>query len=84
MPMLTSFYGIIIKMYFRQSEHNPPHIHAIYGEYIGIIDINTGNIIEGKLPDRALNLVKEWILIYQNELLKIWNTQKFKKLPPLK
>lgn len=84
MPMITSFYGIIIKMYFRQAEHNPPHIHAIYGKHIGLIEINTGNIIEGKLPDRALALVKEWISLYQKELLKIWNTQEFKKLPPLR
>lgn len=29
MPILSRFYGISIKMYFQQSEHNPPHIHAI-------------------------------------------------------
>lgn len=29
MPVLSRFYGIIIRMYFQQSEHNPPHIHAI-------------------------------------------------------
>ena len=28
MPVLSRFYGIIIRMYFLQSEHNPPHIHA--------------------------------------------------------
>ncbi|WP_422386636.1 DUF4160 domain-containing protein [Brachyspira aalborgi] len=22
-------------MYFQQKEHNPPHFHAIYGEYVG-------------------------------------------------
>ena len=84
MPMISSFYGIIIKMYFRQTEHNPPHIHAIYGEYIGVIEINTGNIIEGNLPEKAITLVREWIYLYQNELLRIWNTQEFKKIPPLK
>lgn len=57
MPILSNFYGIIIKMYFQQSEHNPPHIHALYGEYVGVIEIETGKIIEGKLPNRALNLV---------------------------
>lgn len=30
MPVLSRFYEIIIRMYFLQSEHNPPHIHAIY------------------------------------------------------
>ena len=30
MPVISRFYGIVIKMYLRQKEHNPPHIHAIY------------------------------------------------------
>ena len=38
MPVLSRFYGIIIRMYFQQSEHNPPHIHAIYGEHVAAID----------------------------------------------
>lgn len=38
MPVLSKFYGIIIRMYFQQSEHNPPHIHAIYGEHVATID----------------------------------------------
>lgn len=71
-------------MYFQQSEHNPPHIHAIYGEFIGTIDIQTLELIEGDLPSRALHLVQEWLKIYKNDILEIWNTQKFKKIPPLK
>lgn len=59
MPILSNFYGIIIKMYFRESEHNPPHIHAIYGEYIGIINIQNGKLLEANLPIRALKLVQE-------------------------
>lgn len=42
MPTLARFYGIAIKMYFLQSEHNPPHVHAIYGEDAGAFDIRTG------------------------------------------
>lgn len=84
MPLISNFYGIMIKMYFQQSEHNPPHIHVIYGEYIGIIDIVNISIIEGDLPNKALEITKEWVKLYQKELLEIWNTQKFKKLPPLK
>ena len=71
-------------MYFQQSEHNPPHIHAIYGEYIGAININTGELIEGDLPKRALNLVQEWLTINRKEVLNMWNTQKFSKISPLK
>lgn len=32
MPEITRFYGIVIKL-FLTGEHNPPHFHAVYGEY---------------------------------------------------
>ena len=37
MPVIARFFGITIKMYLRQKEHNPPHIHAIYGDYSGLV-----------------------------------------------
>lgn len=83
MPILSNFYGISIKMYFQQVEHNPPHIHALYGEYMGSINIQTGKLLEGDLPKRALKLVQEWLNVHKEEILKIWNTQQFKKIPPL-
>lgn len=83
MPVISRFYGVIIKMYFRQKEHDPPHIHALYGEYIGVIDIKTGEMIEGDLPKRALNMVQEWSAHHKEALLEIWNTQEFIQLPPL-
>lgn len=70
-------------MYFRKSEHNPPHIHAIYGDYMGQIDIQTGELIVGDLPKRALKMVQEWTLQYSEQLMKIWETQEFVELPPL-
>jgi len=83
MPVLARFYGIVIRMYFLQSEHNPPHIHAIYNEDVAAVDIMTGEVIEGHLPAKALGLVREWILIHKDALAEIWNTQQFRKLPPL-
>ena len=65
MPMITMFYGIIIKMFFSMRKHNPPHIHAIYGEYEGILDLRSMNMIEGDLPARALKLVQEWMALHQ-------------------
>ncbi len=61
MPVLSRFYGIIIRMYFQQAEQNPPHIHALYGDDMAEVDIKTGEIIEGSLPPRALAMVREWI-----------------------
>ena len=59
MPVISGFYGIIIRMYFQQSEHNPPHIHAIYGENMAAININSGEVLEGELPPKALAMVCE-------------------------
>ena len=83
MPVLSRFYGIVIRMYFLQSEHNPPHIHAIYNEDVAAVDFMTGKIIEGHLPPKAMNMVQEWISIHREELKIIWETQEFKYLQPL-
>lgn len=83
MPVLSKFYGIIIRMYFQQSEHNPPHIHAIYGDDVAAIDFQTKEVIEGHLPPKALAMVMEWIDIHKDELMYIWDTQDFKALEPL-
>lgn len=83
MPIISEFYGITIKMYFIQNEHNPPHIHAFYGKYASIININTLEEMEGKIPIKALKIVKEWIKVNRKEILEIWDTQKFKKIKPI-
>ena len=83
MPVLCRFYGIIIRMYFQKAEHNPPHIHALYGEDMAAIVINTGEILEGHLPPKALAMVREWVALHRNDLLKMWETQEFISLAPL-
>jgi hypothetical protein len=81
MPVIARFYGIIIKMYFR--EHGVPHFHAIYGEYNGVFEVETLEMIEGDLPPRAQRLVREWGSRYQADVQEMWNTQKFRQLPGL-
>lgn len=83
MPVIARFYGIIIKMFFIQREHQPPHFHAVYGEYNGLFNIETLEMFEGDLPVRAERLVREWALKYQNELRQIWTMQEFTQLPGL-
>jgi Domain of unknown function (DUF4160) len=82
MPEVARFYGITIRIFF--GDHPPPHFHAIYGEFNALVSIETLVILEGDLPSRAEKLIIEWATLYQNELLNIWNTQDFRKLPPLK
>ena len=81
MPEIARFYGIVIKLFF--GDHPPPHFHAVYGEHLGLFNIETLEMIEGDLPNRAKKLVLEWANLNQNELMNMWNEQKFRKLPPL-
>lgn len=83
MPVLSRFHGIVIKMYFLQGEHNPPHIHAIYNDDVAAIDYMTGEVLDGYLPLKALKLVRKWVEVNRRELQTIWETQEYKALPPL-
>jgi len=81
MPVIARFYGIIIKMYFK--EQGIPHFHALYGEFNGVFAINSLEMVEGDLPQRAERMVKEWAEIYRKDLMAMWETQEFKNLPGL-
>ncbi|HQO09060.1 MAG TPA: DUF4160 domain-containing protein [Clostridiales bacterium] len=81
MPVISRFYGIIIKMYF--NEHGIPHFHAIYNEYNGVFSISDLIMIEGDLPSKAQTLVKEWAFKYKDELEKMWATKDIITLPGL-
>ena len=70
-------------MFFKPKEHEPSHIHALYGEYVGIFDIKTMEMTEGDMPIKAQGLIKEWISRNQQALLQMWDSQKLRKLPPL-
>ena len=82
MPEISRFYGIVIKIFLTR-EHNPPHFHALYGEYSGLIDIQTLDMIEGDLPAKAQEIIKEWATVHRTDIMKMWDTKVSKKLPPL-
>ena len=56
MPIISSFFGIYVRMYF--ADHAPPHVHVEYQGHEALIAIKDGMIVEGELPKRALALVK--------------------------
>ena len=71
MPLIASFYGIAIYMYF--DDHNPPHFHAVYGEHEAKVAISSGDVVEGSLPRRAARLVREWTLERVPQLMDNWD-----------
>ena len=83
MPEIARFYGIVIKMFFKPKEHEPSHIHALYGEYVGTFNIQTMEMLEGDLPNKAQELVREWLSTHREELQTMWDTQTITRLPPL-
>lgn len=58
-------------MYFL--DHNPPHFHARYAGNKIAIDIKTGKIIEGKMPDKELRFIEKWREINKEKLLNNWD-----------
>lgn len=83
MPTICNFRGIIIVMYLRNKEHNPPHIHAITQDFDAPFLIETGELMEGYFPPKLQALVKEFVVKYKKELKEMWETEKYKKLPPI-
>ena len=85
MPEISLFFGIRISIYY--DDHNPPHIHAEYGDYEALFDIQKAVAIKGSLPSRQLKLVLAWIVMYQDELMQNWELAKSGKephnIPPL-
>ena len=81
MPVIGRFYGITVKMFYRQTEHNPPHVHAIYGEYYGVFRIEDGKMYLGDMPLKGQQLVEEFIKHHRDRLLQMWEKQEYVMLP---
>ena len=66
MPRISSFYGIVIWMYFDEPQHEGrPHFHATYGDDEASFDIDNLELIAGGLSRRAQKLVTEWAKEHQ-------------------
>lgn len=69
-PRISAFYGIVIRMY--HDDHEPPHFHAQYAEHSAKVSIETGEVMRGRLPRRALRLIREWAGLHREELAENW------------
>ncbi len=85
MPVISMFFGIIIRMYF--DDHNPPHFHVEYQGRKALFDFK-GNILKGSIRSKtATKLIREWIDLHEKELSQDWELAKrgkeLKKIDPL-
>jgi hypothetical protein len=61
MPVISIFFGIVIRMHFR--EHEPRHFHAEHQALEGKFDF-TGTQIVGNITSRnALDLIRQWAVL---------------------
>jgi len=73
-PIISSFFGIIIRMFF--DDHSPPHFHAEYHGQDALVDFN-GRIMEGEISSpRAKKLIREWAQLHRFELELNWRRAK--------
>ena len=63
MAEISRFFGIIIQMF--GGDHNPPHFHVRYNEFRAVIEIQTGEILQGSLPGKQLKFVQVWTEIHR-------------------
>jgi len=82
MPVISMFYGIIIRLYLLDNkQHRVPHLHARYAEFEASIAIDDGEILAGNLPRKQLRLVQAWIELHRDELMADWQLAVEGELP---
>ncbi len=73
MPVISMFYGIIIRMfYYDNKEHKLPHIHIEYAEHNAVVSIPETNLLAGDFPKDKMKLVIAWVEIHKEALLADW------------
>jgi len=88
MPVLSVFFGIIIRMYREiNSRHNLPHIHAEYQDQEAVISLE-GELLAGELSNKKMKLVLAWIEIHNEDLQANWKLlsegKEYFKIDPLR
>ena len=88
MPVLSVFYGIIVRMYKEKSgKHNKPHVHAEYSGKEIVMSLD-GEVLEGEIPRNKQKLLEAWIVIHYDDLQANWNLlsngEQFFRIDPLK
>ncbi|MCL2845160.1 MAG: DUF4160 domain-containing protein [Chitinivibrionia bacterium] len=88
MPVLSLFYGIIVRMYREVSgKHNKPHIHVEYAGEEVVISLD-GEVLDGSVQKSKMKLVEAWMEIHREDLEANWkllsNGEQYFKIEPLK
>ena len=70
MPIISSVFGIDVRVYF--GDYAPPHGHVEYQGHEARVAIEDGAIVQGELPKRALALLRQGRFDHRQELEQKW------------
>ncbi len=74
MPVISVFFGIVIRMFYR--EHGVPHFHAEHQGQQATLTFD-GKILAGAIRSRtARRLIEEWATAHRRELEANWDRMK--------
>ena len=85
MPIISAFFGIVIRMFYK--EHGPPHFHAEYQGQSAKFGLD-GEIIAGNIRSMtARRLIRDWTALHRAEIQANWEKMKagrsLEKIEPL-
>jgi len=70
MPIICAFFGIVIRMYYK--EHEPAHFHAEHAGQQAKFDFD-GRLIAGQITSRrAVHHIRAWAQLHRSELDANW------------
>jgi hypothetical protein len=84
-PIIATFFGIVIRMFYR--EHEPTHFHAEHQGQQASFNVD-GDVVAGEIRSRtALRLIREWAALHRAEIEANWARMKagepLEKIEPL-
>ena len=85
MPVIAIFFGIIVRMYYK--EHEPKPFHAEHQSQQGKFDFD-GKMIVGNITSaNALKLIRQWAQLHRAALDANWDNivagKPLDRIPPL-
>jgi hypothetical protein len=85
MPIVSTFFGIVIRMYYR--EHEPRHFHAEFQAQSGKFTFDGIQFVGSITSRNALDLIRKWALLNRAALDSNWSKIKaaepLDRIPPL-
>ena len=74
MPEIDTWLGLSFCLYFFDNQqHKLPHLHVKYGSYELIIAIESGECLEGYLPNKQRKRAEKHIALHRETLMRMWH-----------